>query len=132
MTELTDAEIKEVLLLSAFYDTEDIWWRWNEKDHSVLQMFVNCSDFFFWGCSDSEEITSDNLPILKEAYQDMAELKLDRNFQEPNLLFCARIREMRPQGAYYKYLKEATWPLFDACGPAREVGLGNPKDHPSD
>ena len=33
---------------------------------------------------------------------------------------------MRPQGAYYPESDPETWPLFDDCGPEREVGLGNP------
>ena len=41
-------------------------------------------------------------------------------------LFCARIRKMRPQGACYAYYDKKDWHLFDACGPERECGFGNP------
>ncbi|UDL15984.1 hypothetical protein QEH42_gp234 [Microbacterium phage Pumpernickel] len=43
------------------------------------------------------------------------------------LLFAAKSRKMRPQGAYYKSIPENIWHLFDACGPEREVGMGNPR-----
>lgn len=41
-------------------------------------------------------------------------------------LFAARVRGMRPQGAAYTFYPPETWPLFDACGPEREIGFGNP------
>lgn len=41
-------------------------------------------------------------------------------------LYSCRIEGMRPQGAVYRHNKKELWPLFDACGPEREVGLGNP------
>jgi hypothetical protein len=47
-----------------------------------------------------------------------------------DLFWCARVRGMRPQGACYKSIPEAFWPLFDACGPAREADLGNPSKQP--
>lgn len=43
-------------------------------------------------------------------------------------LFAARSRKMRPQGAAYKVrYPEELWGLFNAAGPEREVGLGNPR-----
>jgi len=42
------------------------------------------------------------------------------------LLYCARKRKMRPQGAMYEYLNKENWPLFDECGPVREKSLSNP------
>jgi hypothetical protein len=44
-------------------------------------------------------------------------------------LFVCRERKMRPQGAVYPEDRRF-WPLFDACGPEREVGLGNPHASP--
>lgn len=41
-------------------------------------------------------------------------------------LFACRSRKMRPQGACYPDDHPELWPLFDACGPEREVGMGNP------
>jgi hypothetical protein len=45
-------------------------------------------------------------------------------------LYACRRKHMRPQGASYPSDKEL-WPLFDACGPEREISLGNPC-HPGD
>tara|TARA_Y100000310_G_scaffold59560_1_gene54912 strand:- start:723 stop:1094 length:372 start_codon:yes stop_codon:yes gene_type:complete len=83
-----------------------------------LQFSVLCNDFFYWGCADAESITPETLPELRRALEDAPADGL--------LLYCARRRKERPQGAYYKYLGKENWALFDACGPEREVGMGNP------
>jgi hypothetical protein len=46
------------------------------------------------------------------------------------LLFACRSRNSRPQGAIYKRISKALVPLFDACGPERMTGFGNPVEHP--
>jgi hypothetical protein len=132
MTVLTPKEVVEVLTIFAFEHTEEIWWRMNKDNREELNIYANCSDFFVWGCSDVEEITQEKLPILREVKKEMDSLSISDHEIEYGLLFCAKVRQMRPQGAYYKYLKEETWPLFDACGPIRETGMGNPKPHPTD
>jgi hypothetical protein len=88
---------------------------WNQT------MYITCNDTFFWGCSDCEPITFEELPELIECY------KLSPKFGGE--LWVARKRKMRPQGASYKecYPKEE-WPLFDACGLPREAKIGNPID----
>ncbi len=44
-------------------------------------------------------------------------------------LFSARCRGERPQGAAYKVrYPEALWDEFNAAGPEREVGFGNPRE----
>jgi hypothetical protein len=74
-------------------------------------LYVNCSDTFYWGCSDAEEITFNELAELKECWS------LSTHGGE---LWCARKRGMRPQTASYKECYPKTeWPLFDACGPER-------------
>lgn len=81
-------------------------------------MSVNCSDVFWWGCSDCEEI----------AFSELSELR-DCLAQAPgcgDILWCARKRGERPQGAQYSYIKREYWPLFHAAGPERETGMGNP------
>ena len=32
----------------------------------------------------------------------------------------------------YETIDKTLWPLFDACGPVRTVGFGNPEPHPID
>lgn len=149
--------------------------------------YADCSDTFFWGSSDAEEITAENIHILKETIDEVYELykvrdaiesdpeyrrlyneetsatyqahvaecpmtKEDGSHSNSNGcspwkpgpsehsiyayrflnsisdLFCARVRGERPQGAAYKVrYPEELWPLFDAAGPEREVGFGNPR-----
>lgn len=105
-----------------FVADEDIhgqlWWKFEEDG---LHFFVNCNDMFFWGCSDCEELTPANLGILKQAFADCGERD-----SHADLLFVARQRGLRPQGAAYSYIPREIWPLFDAAGPEREVEFGNP------
>lgn len=112
--------IKNLFIFMAEYELfldEIIFW--NKK----LEFFVNCSDFFVWASCDAEIITEKNFHIFKKSIEET-----DR-FNGP-LLFCARIRGMRPQGAYYQYLDKKFWHLFDECGPEREINLGNPEEKP--
>ena len=88
--------------------------------------WVNCNDLFFWGCADSEEITEDNILDLSNALEECEALGC-RN--EGFGLFVARRRGMRPQGAAYPSKPELV-ALYDACGPKRETGLGNPEPQP--
>src|SRR5207249_10926238 len=46
------------------------------------------------------------------------------------LLFCCRMRNMRPQGAYYNSIPKNIWHLFDACGEEREVGKNDLSNTP--
>lgn len=122
---------KCVLRATKFDYCSDIWWReWNEPG-SELRFYANCSDIFVWGCSDLEEITPRNIDVLEQSIQDCRDAADDHHWGV--LLFVARVRQMRPQGAV---LKQITNPqvlaLFDAAGPKREIDLGNPYAHPSD
>lgn len=84
---------------------------------------VNCNDLFHWGCADAEEIELDELPQLQQACIESPTCGRD--------LWVCRNRGMRPQGAVYKGIPPAEWPLFDACGPPRAVEFGNPVEHPA-
>lgn len=137
--------ILRLLKLVSLWDCNDsIWWkddypRGTDSGPSELQFFVHCNDIFCWGCSDCEEISNHaDLDQLEAAMNDAS--KPGKNFfGEPNidydsdgmLLYVARRRQSRPQGAVYKHIDERLWPLFDACGPEREPGLGNPVAHPA-
>lgn len=109
--------ILDVLGIMAFDHTEDLFWRVDGK-HAPVSFYIRCNDVFFWGCADLEDITSDNIEVLRQSYKDSK-----ANGAE---LFCARVRQMRPQGAWYSYCPREEWPLFHACGPERETGIGNP------
>lgn len=117
---MTDKEIKlimRVLECSAKHDCYDLWWR-TDGEYAPVTFLVNCNDLFYWAYSDAETITQDNISVFETAFKDASEKdKLGALFAD--LLFCCRIREMRPQGACYDNIPNSLWTLFDACGPER-------------
>ena len=127
----------EVAKLSQFSANEAIFWRYNDE-RTQIDVYANCSDIFFWGCADAEPITWDNLQVLRDSVREVQELTGSEfsNQDDGLLLFVARVRNERPQGAFYKYItvhnddeKTASLrALFDAAGPERETGFGNPVD----
>lgn len=125
----SDETVLRALRLAGGEYTGNLWWR--RDDAGALRIFVLCPDFFAWGGADLEEITDATIESLEATVQECEALLGRDNADDAFLLWCARQRGKRPQGAYYNSLEEALWPLFDACGPAREVGLGNPHPHPA-
>jgi len=115
-----------ILKVLALFDKHDLCWNlmWRPEGNNP-GFAVDCSDMFWWGCADAECLTPERLPNLIKAIEDGGE-------DDGLVLYCARIRKMRPQGCMYKNIKEEHWHLFDECGPLREVGLGNPHKHPSE
>lgn len=111
-----------VQLVDAINDLEcndEIFWnRGNIVGHEE-GCFLNCNDAFAWGYSDAEILSVEDIPALREAHKDA-------DMCDGSLLFIARKRKMRPQGAMYAHIEKKFWPLFDACGPARESCFGNP------
>ncbi len=105
---------EKVLKLVAKYDiTQELYW--NED----LKFWIICNDFFFWGSADGEDINNrEDLELLEQSLRDSK--------YSGALLYCARKRKMRPQGAYYTYIDKEDWGLFNDCGDKRETGLGNP------
>lgn len=112
----------EVAKLAEFDACDAIFWRWNEE-HEELNVFATCSDVFDWGTADVELITEENLPVLKQAVADVREITGSdySNQSDAFLLFCARVRGCRPQGAFYRYL-DVTHMV-----PSGENRWGNPK-----
>lgn len=95
-------------------------------DGQRISVAVNVSDVFAWGGADAEDITPEQLPVLEQAWLDCKSVDADEWTVE---LYAAWVRGMRPQGAAYP--KEAAIAaLFDACGPERPIGLGNPRKPP--
>lgn len=144
---MSDVEfIRGVLALGdGFNDTgdlwESIWWR-TDDEYAPVTFFANCNDLFYWATADTEKLTPENLPLLGQALADVrvafgvpvGEWPRGRDFKEgwdewrnagshAVSLFCARVRQMRPQRPYYKHIPDKLKPLFDACGPERD-----PKD----
>lgn len=90
--------------------------QWDKK----LNFVVICNDLFYWACADMEDITNEDLPKLEQAVKDT-------DVETGQILFCCQQRKMRPQGAYYDYIDQKYWHLFDNCGPDRDNEPGNTK-----
>lgn len=108
---------EELLKLMAQNDACDELY-WSVKPDGDLRFWIICNDVFWWGAADAEDVTPENIDVLREC------LEIDALWGPT--LFCARVRGMRPQGAMYKHIDEEMWPHFDACGPEREIDIGNP------
>jgi hypothetical protein len=109
-----------------------IYWTVNE-DKTGVRFWALCNDFFYWGCADSEDVTLDTLPALRQAMADV-EAAVTARYEHATwalLLYAARQRQLRPQGAAYPEHAGLT-ALFDAVGPKRAVDLANPHHHPED
>lgn len=106
--------------------TGELLWH---TDGARIHVSANVSDVFAWGGADCEEITPENLAVFQQAIADLGAIHRFDEVYAPEL-FAARLRGMRPQGAAYPKERTATQALFDACGPARERGFGNPRRPP--
>ena len=106
-----------VLKITAEYDLFGVLsWAFDEND-DVPTFIINCNDVFYWGASDAEELTEENFYILEESLSECEDYGTE--------LFCARVRGMRPQGAYYPKNKKVQ-DLFNSCGPERSIDCFNP------
>lgn len=122
-------------VLRVFEEHNDsIFWRVNGDR---VTFFVICNDLFFWACADAEEVTDENIEALERTHAFVKEQfakhpKPDRDSPEfmhwdvvssweaywP-LLFCCRVRGMRPQRPYYESIPAVMHDAFNACGPER-------------
>jgi hypothetical protein len=102
------------------------------QEDGQLSVAADCSDCFCWGCADAEEITPENVELYRQTLEECEQLKCVKGYASvfSDELFAARVRKMRPQGASYHLYPPEMWPLFDACGPERITGMGNPKEQP--
>lgn len=91
-----------------------------------VSIYFLCNDLFWWGCADAEEITPENLPVLRQCVANLKAVDKVLGTVHVAELFCSMVRKERPQGVCYDGFEPEYWPLFDACGPEREVGMGNP------
>ncbi len=109
--------VERLLKLTAKYDTTSELY-WNDTDKG-LKFYIICNDFFGWACADGEDIENEeDLTLLEQSLKDSE--------YYGQLLYCARRRKMRPQGAYYSWIDEKEWHLFDGCGEEREIDACNP------
>lgn len=117
--------IFDLLSLTAEYDVNHAL-AWTQD---LTGFYFGCNDCFAWACADAEDIEPGDLPAIRQALEDEKAAK-DRPYADSDgvLLWIARKRQLRPQGALYQHIDSRMWPLFDACGPAREVDVINPVD----
>lgn len=101
------------------------WW---DKE-SPGEICLNMNDVFYWGCGDAEDFTESDLIDINKAIEECKD-----DISLGGLLWTCRKRSERPQGAYFTHIPKSLWHLFEAAGPYREPGLGNPceigKYHP--
>jgi len=112
-------------------DTTDVIGDHFTPDYYELAVGIRCNDLFYWGTSDIQLITDNDITTVIQACSDILEVgscepnRSRTNFRHEahrwadNLIAC-RIRKMRPQGAMYEWIPPEIAVLFDQCGPERE------------
>ena len=151
-TKTLEDVVKLLKLVDSFSDykyadlKESISWRCTDDGYAPITFFVNCNDLFYWGCSDSEEITADKIPDFDKCFEDVRSavgvpnnpVKYPHNGTKEEkeaccatnnkwwevsawapLLWCCRQRNMRPQTPCYEAIPKELHALFNACGPER-------------
>jgi hypothetical protein len=125
---LTTENIIRALKVTEFEYCDELWWRTKNADgKSDLTLWINCSDIFYWGTSDAEKITNDNIDLLEQTVAEVQEIVGQWDADEAFVLWVSRVRGLRPQGAYYKGIDPRLRPLFDVAGPERKIDLFNPQ-----
>lgn len=102
--------------------SDSLWWRTDGK-FAPVTFFVKCSDEFHYACADLEPLTLENIEVMEQAVTDCAAADPEVGTVFAPMLFCARVRKMRPLRSEYPD-HVATAALFDACGPSRDGGAG--------
>jgi hypothetical protein len=95
-------------------DYESLMWRVDMRPgmDRAVKVFARCSDWFAWGSADAEEITKDDIPLLRRSLADLQKADAEYYLAE---LFASRKRGMRPQKPCYKDMEAPVAALFDAC-----------------
>jgi hypothetical protein len=96
-----------------------------DENTDEIKIIVYCNDLFYWGCADGEEVTEENIHLIKEAYEKIDSIDW---CQTTTLdLFCCMSRQMRPQSPCYYHIEQKYWHLFDECGEEREEEMNRIK-----
>ena len=118
---MSNDELADIIRrLCAIEEIDGINFSCHDGDIHVL---VNCSDTFWWGTADNEELTPQNIGEFEKACADLREQcppGIDGGWVYGDMLFCCRQRKMRPQNCIVKKLTSAKLTeLLNACGPER-------------
>lgn len=128
-----EEKYKHILAIAEIFDGRDCksdeisFWKNGEN----IEFFINCNDYFYWACADSEAIEIGDVPLLKQSIADVEAIYKDTidkavyGVSEGKMLFVCRKRKERPQGCCYPS-NEALWPLWNDAGPEKPIGMGNP------
>lgn len=108
---------------------------WHGTKEEGFRPFINCNDVFLWGCADGHEFEPADIPDIMQAIEDC---KPDLYYGP--ILWIARKRNMRPQGAMYEGsgyessggISVALRKMFNECGPHRPADIGNPYATPEE
>lgn len=105
-------EALAVLLASEVLFLNDFWWEedWPERARKQISINVNCSDIFYWGCADAEELTFSELQSLYDHW-----IK-DKGWGAA--VWCIKKRKQTPQKPVLEaILKGGIWPEYDLVYP---------------
>jgi hypothetical protein len=126
---MTPYEAAEVFAL--FAEAEDfeggLFWRVDMAPGTdrETKLFAQCSDFFYWGTADLEEITVADIPLLRQSLEDLKAIGAE---EELSTLFAARKRRLRPQRPCYKDFEPPVAALYDACCTEEERAAADKRD----
>ncbi len=125
---MPEDNLSTTMQILEFISDEDlhssIYWRTDGK-YGPVTFFITSSDLLAWGGTDCEEVNEETLPLLKQAVEECKAIDPVCGAIAGCDLFICRANKSRPQGAAYPDEREL-WPLFNACGPERRTGVGNP------
>lgn len=105
-----------ITVLKLYEDDAQGWdgslsWRVHGEDDIYLA--ANCSDTFTWASGDFEEITADDIPLLRQCLADLREAAAPWYLSE---LYAARKRGAQVIKAVYNQMTAPVQKLFDdAC-----------------
>jgi hypothetical protein len=126
---VTPYEAAEVFAL--FAEAEDfdngVWWRVDMTPGASREMrlYAECNDLFFWATADAEEITVADIPLLRQALDDLKAIGAE---EELGHLFAARKRKMRPQKPCYRDMAPEVAALYDACCTGEERAVADERN----
>jgi len=123
MTDEPDLTLRILTAVARIGQHDTIWWR-VDGGYAPITFFAMCNDLFEWGTADLEPITAANVEQFERAIEDVMAAS-DGDGTYAAALYACRMRQQRPQGAAYP-TDTRLWPLFDACGPERELDRANP------
>lgn len=137
-TALSDSDLVALLAVTSDLAPGSVWWRTRGDTFGTgdLAVYVPCSDLFTWGCADVEEIAAHDVHTLLDTVEETRSVLVSAGVSawveaDALLLWVARKRGTRPQGAAYAVLHPALWDLFDLAGPERKTDTFNPRPRPT-